>query len=78
MSIVRGRLASIALPVAFLLTQAVPGYAQIRGLYAPGTTAISSGVLPAPGLTYQALFQPYSFDETKAPDGRHLPGGSAR
>jgi hypothetical protein len=35
--------------------------------------ATNSGVLPGAGLTYQALFQPYSFDETKAPDGSHLP-----
>jgi hypothetical protein len=49
--------------------------AQIRGLYAPGTTATNSGVLPGAGLTYQALFRPYSFDEAKTADGHRLPSG---
>ena len=50
-----------------------PARAQIRGSYAPGMTAVNSGVLPEAGLTYMALFQPYSFDETKGADGQHLP-----
>ena len=64
----------IAVSSVCLLTQALPARAQIRGLYTPGMAATNSGVLPSAGLTYQALFQPYSFDEAKAADGRHLPG----
>jgi hypothetical protein len=60
-------------PLVCLVTAAVPARAQIRGLYAPGMTATNSGVLPEAGLTYQALFQPYSFDEAKTADGDRLP-----
>ena len=63
----------VAVSSACLVTHVQPAQAQIRGLYTPGMTATNSGVLPGAGLTYQALFQPYSFDETKAADGRHLP-----
>jgi hypothetical protein len=63
----------VAVSSACLATHVQPARAQIRGLYTPGMTATNSGVLPGAGLTYQALFQPYSFDETKAADGRHLP-----
>jgi hypothetical protein len=56
-----------------LLTIAAPARAQIRGLYPPGMNATNSGVLPGAGLSYQALFQPYSFDEAKTADGRRLP-----
>jgi len=70
-----GRIAVIvAFSSACLVAQVVPAHAQIRGLYAPGMTATNSGVLPGAGLSYQALFQPYSFDEAKGPDGGHLPG----
>jgi len=63
----------VAVSSACLVTHVQPARAQIRGLYTPGMAATNSGVLPGAGLTYQALFQPYSFDETKAADGRHLP-----
>jgi hypothetical protein len=36
-------------------------------------TAVDSGVLPDAGLTFVALFQPYSFDQTKGSDGRQVP-----
>ena len=56
----------------------VPGaaQAQIRGLYPPGMNATNSGVLPDAGLTYQNLFQLYTFDELKglrASLGRSMP-----
>ncbi len=51
---------------------AAPARAQIRGSYTPGAAAVNSGELPDAGLTYQALVQPYSFDETKGSDGRSL------
>ena len=44
-------------------------FAQVRGLYTPGMSATNSGVLPAPGLTYLNLFQYYSFDKLKGPQG---------
>ncbi len=58
---------------ACIVTHVVPARAQIRGSYTPGMTAVDSGVLPDAGLTYLALFQPYSFDKTKGSDGRQLP-----
>jgi hypothetical protein len=63
----------VVLSAACVITQATPARAQIRGLYTPGMNAINSGVLPEAGLTYVALFQPYSFDEAKGPDGNRLP-----
>jgi hypothetical protein len=62
-----------ALASSGLLALVVPAHAQLRGLYTPGMNAIDSGVLPEAGLSYQALFQPYSFDEAKGPDGDRLP-----
>jgi len=47
--------------------------AQIRGLYPPGMNATNSGVLPDAGLTYQNLFQLYTFDDLKGPEGQSLP-----
>src|SRR3990172_9161526 len=41
----------------------------MRPLYTPGMNATNSGVLPAPGLTYLNLFQYYSFDKLKGPEG---------
>jgi hypothetical protein len=63
----------IAVLAAGLIAHAAPAHAQVRGLYTPGMTAINSGILPGAGLSYQALFQPYSFDEAKTPDGDRLP-----
>ncbi len=50
-----------------------PARGQIRGSYTPGGAAVNSGALPDAGLTYQAVVQPYSFDETKGADGSRLP-----
>jgi hypothetical protein len=47
--------------------------AQIRGLYTPGMNATNSGVMPGAGLTYQGLFQLYSFDALKGEAGEALP-----
>jgi hypothetical protein len=56
-----------------LFTSAAPAQAQIRGLYPSGMNATNSGVLPSAGLTYQNLFQLYTFDESKGPEGESLP-----
>jgi len=47
--------------------------AQRRGQYTPGINSTNSGVLPAPGITYANVFQLYSFDTLKGPDGEELP-----
>jgi len=74
MTITLGRIGIIvAVSSACLITSVSPARAQIRGLYTPGMNATNSGVLPGAGLSYQALFQPYSFDEAKTPDGGRLP-----
>src|SRR5262245_65679343 len=64
-----------AIGLAMPLTCAAPARAQavIRGLYTPGMTATNSGVLPEAGLTYQGLFQLYSFDQNKGPEGETIP-----
>jgi len=68
------RLAVVAaLATGCLLGCVSSAHAQIRGLYTPGMNAVNSGVLPEAGLSYQVLFQPYSFDEAKGPEGNRLP-----
>src|SRR5262245_40624205 len=64
-----------AIAAAVLVAGAVSSRAQavIRGLYTPGMTATNSGVLPEAGLTYQGLFQLYSFDQNKGPEGETIP-----
>jgi hypothetical protein len=62
----------VVLLIALLMRVDV-AHAQIRGLYAPGTFATNSGVLPDPGLTYIDLFQLYSFGTLKGPEGHDLP-----
>jgi hypothetical protein len=59
--------------VPFLCTAVVSAQTQIRGLYTPGMNATNSGVLPDAGLTYQDLFQLYTFDELKGPTKQSLP-----
>jgi len=58
---------------AALLAHAGPVQAQVRGLYTPGMNATNSGVMPSKGLTYQGLFQLYSFDRLNDPNGNALP-----
>jgi hypothetical protein len=64
-----------AVVIALLFAADVPADAQIiiRGLYTPGMNATNSGVLPDAGLTFQSLFQLYSFDELKGPNRNELP-----
>jgi hypothetical protein len=50
--------------------------AQRRGQYTPGINSTNSGVLPEPGITYANVFQLYSFDTLKGPDGEDLPVNS--
>ena len=47
--------------------------AQRRGQYTPGVNSTNSGVLPEPGITYVNVFQLYTFDTLKGPDGEDLP-----
>jgi hypothetical protein len=58
---------------ACMLVIPAGAYAQSRGVYPLGMTAVGSGVTPDPGFTYanQLLF--YSRDESKADDGSMLP-----
>lgn len=60
----------LALMVLFIgLLLEAPVFAQVRALYTPGMNATNSGLLPAPGITYVNLFQYYSFDKLKGPQG---------
>ena len=66
-----------AVVLAFF-ARVAPAQAQVtppplRGLYTPGMMATNSGVLPEPGVSYEALFQLYSFDELTGPQGQTLP-----
>ena len=65
-----------AVVLAFF-ARVAPAQAQVtppplRGLYTPGMMATNSGVLPEPGVSYEALFQLYSFDELTGPQGQTL------
>ena len=53
-----------------------PAWAQNRGVYPLGMSAINSGVTAGPGFTYSNLFLYYSRDESKGPDGELLATGS--
>lgn len=61
--------------VAFICAIVAPpsAEAQRRGQYTPGINSTNSGVLPEPGITYANVFQLYSFDTLKGPDGEDLP-----
>ena len=69
------RLRPFAGLLAWVLNLVMPGisYAQSRGVYPLGMTAVGAGVTPDPAFTYanQLLF--YSRDESKADDGSTLP-----
>jgi hypothetical protein len=67
------RASIIATVVLAFFVRVSPVQAQIRGLYPPGMNATNSGVMPEPGLSYQALFQLYSFDELTGPLGQSFP-----
>jgi hypothetical protein len=64
---------ALVITVASLVLMATTAQAQIRGQYTPGMTATNSGTLPDSGLTYQNLFQLYSFNQLKGPNGERLP-----
>ena len=67
------QLSGAGLLTVCMLAVAETAYAQSRGVYPLGMTAVGSGVTPDPGFTYanQLLF--YSRDESKADDGSTLP-----
>jgi len=72
---VTARLRSIVWLLGWVCSLVTPGvsYAQSRGVYPLGMTAVGSGVTPDSGFSYanQLLF--YSRDESKADDGSTLP-----
>jgi hypothetical protein len=47
--------------------------AQVRPQYVPGINATNSGLMPDPGFTYANVFQDFSFNELKGPQGERLP-----
>jgi hypothetical protein len=51
-------------------------FAQNRGVYPLGMSAINSGATPSAGLTYTNLFILYSRDESRGDDGELLASGS--
>jgi hypothetical protein len=51
-------------------------WAQNRGVYPLGMSAVNSGITAAAGFTYSNLFLYYSRDESKGPDGELLATGS--
>ena len=59
--------------LACMAVCAVPVYAQSRGVYPLGMSAVNSGLTPEPGFSYanQLLF--YSRDNAKDDDGNTLP-----
>jgi hypothetical protein len=64
------------LTVAGRLSPCGPAWAQNRGVYPLGMSAINSGITSEPGFTYSNLFLYYSRDESKGPDGELLATGS--
>jgi hypothetical protein len=62
--------------IAVAVSASDVAWAQNRGVYPLGMSAISSGVTAGPGFTYSNLFLYYSRDESKGPDGEVLATGS--
>jgi hypothetical protein len=62
----------LLLVLAIYLTPSVAS-GQRRGTYTPGINATNSGTQPDPGLTYSNIFELYSFDKLKGPDGENIP-----
>jgi len=73
-----GRAWLIALE-AFTVLRALVGcdgaWAQNRGVYPLGMSAINSGITAEPGVSYANLFLFYSRNESKGPDGESLATG---
>ncbi len=67
------RISTLFLILLALFLASAAAHAQRRGVYTPGINATNSGVLPEPGLTYSNIFELYSFDTLKGPDGEDLP-----
>lgn len=61
--------------IAALCALAVPGHAQVRGVYPVGMSATNSGVTPESGFTYANLFILYARDEFRGPNGEILATG---
>jgi hypothetical protein len=64
------------LAVAGRLTPCEAVWAQNRGVYPLGMSAVNSGITSEPGFTYSNLFLYYSRDESKGPEGELLATGS--
>ena len=50
-----------------------PTFAQQRGQYLSGIFAVNSGVMPAPGFTYDNVFYDSNSDRLKGPNGQGIP-----
>ena len=63
------------LPVlaAACMSMTVPSYAQNRGVYPLGMSAINSGVMPESTFTYSNQFLLYTRDQAKDKEGQTLP-----
>jgi len=61
------------LGIAFLLYLPTRSYAQSRGVYPLGMSALSSGITPESGFTYSNQLLLYSRDQAKSDDGSTLP-----
>src|SRR5260370_412417 len=61
--------------LAAVCALAMPGQAQVRGVYPVGMSATNSGVTPESGFTYANLFILYARDELKGPNGEVLATG---
>jgi hypothetical protein len=64
----RNLIATIVVVVAICVL-AVPGQAQVRGVYPAGMSATNSGVTPEAGFTYANVFILYARDELRGPTG---------
>ncbi len=65
-----------AVAVACSLVAFASAQAQNRGVYPLGMSAVSSGVMPAPGFTYSNLFLFYSRNRSVDADGEVVATGS--
>jgi hypothetical protein len=72
----RIRAAGALAAAVFLSLAPARSFAQNRGVYPLGMSAVNSGVVPAPGFTYANVFIFYSRDESKGPGGETLATGS--
>src|SRR5690349_7520385 len=59
--------------LASLVVATAPAFAQDKGLYVPGQFGLDAGVLPDPGITYDAVGLTYASDSMRGRKGEELP-----